>query len=230
MRNLIAEKPNKPLHGRLAYTVSFVKDADVKNKTILDIGCGYGWFELNVISRGVKKIVATELTTLDLKTIKKNIKSPRLKIQEADAIDLPFSDKTFDTVVCWEVIEHIPKDTENKMFSEINRVLRPKGKLYLSTPFKSWPSRLFDPAWWLIGHRHYTREQLSEFGKMTGFKLLKSNIKGEWWEIFGILNMYISKWVLRRHPVFENIFMKKINKEYQSNDGFVDIFVQFQKI
>lgn len=230
MKNLIAEKPTDELLGRLAYTVSFVENADIKDKVILDIGCGYGWFELNALSRGAKKIIATEVTAKDLETIKKNIKNPRLVIQEANAIDLPFADSTFDTVVCWEVIEHIPKNTERMMFSEVRRILKPQGTFYLSTPYKSWPSRIFDPAWWLIGHRHYTNEQLSNFGKKAGFELLKSDIKGRWWETFGILNMYFSKWILRRKPVFEEIFIKNIDREYQSNSGFVDIFSKFQKV
>lgn len=230
MRNLIAEKPTGELHGRLAYAVEFVEDADLKGKTVLDIGCGYGWFELNALSRGVKQIVATELTAPDLETIRKNIKNPRLKVQEANAINLPFVDNVFDTVVCWEVIEHIPKNTEEKMFSEINRVLKPKGVLYLSTPFASWQSKVFDPAWWLIGHRHYTKDQLAKFAAKSGFKLVEANIKGKWWETFGILNMYFSKWILLRTPILEQIFIKQINKEYQSKYGFIDIFAKFQKI
>lgn len=230
MKNLIAEKPTDDLHGRLAYTVSFVENADIKDKIILDIGCGYGWFELNVLSRGVKAVVASELTKSDLETIRKNIVNPKIKYSEANAIDLPFDNETFDTVVCWEVIEHIPKDTEKKMFSEIRRVLKPNGKFYLSTPYNSWPSRIFDPAWWLIGHRHYTEEQLLKFGKKEEFELKKIDIKGRWWEVFGILNMYFSKWVLKRKPILEKIFIENIEKEYHNEDGFVDIFVKFQRI
>jgi len=229
MRNLISEKPSSKLHGRLAYTVVFVETADIKDKTILDIGCGYGWFELNALSRDTQMIVATEITKNDLETIKKNIKNPRLKLQEADAINLPFANNTFDTVVSWEVIEHIPKNTEKMMFSEIKRVLKPNGMFYLSTPFASWQSKVFDPAWWLISHRHYSQDQLVEFGRKVGFKLQKVNIKGRWWEVLGILNMYFSKWILRKRLVLEKIFIEKIDKEYRDEDGFVDIFAKFKK-
>lgn len=42
MKNILSEKPNEILHGRLLASVNFVDDNDIKNKEILDIGFGYG--------------------------------------------------------------------------------------------------------------------------------------------------------------------------------------------
>lgn len=44
----------------------------------------------------------------------------------------PYTDGSFDLVIAVEVTEHI-LDHEN-FFSEINRILKPGGKLYISTP------------------------------------------------------------------------------------------------
>lgn len=228
MKNIIQEKPTNDLHGRLFHTTKFIDDKDLIDRTILDIGCGYGWCELNLLKRGVKKIFATEVTSEDLDTIKRNIKHPRVVYKVANAISLPFPDKSIDTVLCWEVIEHIPKNTETKLFSEVNRVLKNKGVFYLSTPFKSWPSMIFDPAWWLIGHRHYSQKQLALIANKKKMTLEKYSVRGRWWEIIGILNMYFSKWILRRRSLFENWFYKKIDQEYKQ-PGFNDIFVKFKK-
>ena len=140
MKNILLEKPSTDLHGRLKFSVAFVDDQAVKGKKILDIGCGYGWCELNFLNRGAKAIVASEVTEGDLETIKSNIKNSRVKFQVADATKLPFANSSFDTVVCWEVLEHIPPKTEETMFREVSRVLKPGGRFYLSTPFASWPS------------------------------------------------------------------------------------------
>jgi SAM-dependent methyltransferase len=51
----------------------------------------------------------------------------------ADACALPFRERSFDTVLCTELAEHVP-DPE-RLFSEIARVLAPAGCLILSTPF-----------------------------------------------------------------------------------------------
>jgi SAM-dependent methyltransferase len=47
--------------------------------------------------------------------------------------EIPTSDATYDLVLCLEVIEHLELDPMF-MLSEINRVLKPGGCLYLSTP------------------------------------------------------------------------------------------------
>ncbi len=230
MKNIINEKPNGKLTGRLKFTVkSFVKKEDIKNKKVLDIGCGYGWFELNALKNGVKEIVGIEITKSDLKTAKENIHDERALFKVAGALKLPFKDNYFDTVVAWEVIEHIPKGTEYKMFKEVSRVLKRNGTFYLSTPFDSFFSNFFDPAYWLIGHRHYSKKMLIDFCKKNNLEVEKIFVRGGYWNLVGLLNMYFSKWILRRNPLFQKYFEEKENQEFGSKNGFMDIFVQYKK-
>ena len=55
MKNILDERPSHDLSGRLLASVQFVEDIDLKDRDVLDIGCGYGWCELNFLGRGVKK-------------------------------------------------------------------------------------------------------------------------------------------------------------------------------
>jgi glycosyltransferase involved in cell wall biosynthesis len=52
---------------------------------------------------------------------------------DAERDSFPYSDEHFDTVLCCELIEHLPNDPMF-MMSEINRVLKPSGHLVLTTP------------------------------------------------------------------------------------------------
>ncbi|HJU56720.1 MAG TPA: methyltransferase domain-containing protein [Pyrinomonadaceae bacterium] len=52
---------------------------------------------------------------------------------QADAYHLPFRDEAFDVVLCTEVLEHM--HTPALALLELRRVLRPGGKLLLTTPF-----------------------------------------------------------------------------------------------
>jgi len=230
MKNIINEKPSKYLVGRLKASEEFVDVEDIIGKRVLDIGCGYGWFEMSAISKNVDEIVACEPTEDDLTTIRKNIVDSHVDIKVASAIDLPFTDHSFDTVVVWEVIEHIPHGTEAKMFEEIARVLKIGGKLYLSTPYANLFSKFFDPAWWLVNHRHYSAKSLDIYAHNSGFEVSKVKIAGRWWLILDILNMYFSKWILRRRKLFRNFFDKKVEDEYSIENGFVNIFVSFIKV
>ena len=229
MKNIINEKPSKNLNGRLLACANFVNNNDINKKNILDIGCGFGWCELNFLSRGAREITATEKSEDDLKTVKNNVDNQKVKLIVCDATNLPFINDKFDTVVMWDVIEHIAKKTESKMFFEVHRVLKSGGHFYISTPYASFFSKLTDPAWWLTGHRHYSKEDINKFAKNHGFEIIEIKLGGGWWSVFSTINMYISKWVFQRKPFFEKIFNNKENSEYKRNNGFVNIFVKFKK-
>lgn len=229
MQNVLHEITNAPVAGHQQYCTSFVKNKEIVNKIVLDIGCGYGWCELNFIKRGVKQIYGTEISESDLQPIRAGLKSQKLKIMVADATQLLFKNNYFDVVVCWEVLEHIPPGTESKMFSEISRVLKPGGLLFLSTPNDHLVSKIFDPAWWLIGHRHYSLQKLKDYGLASRLQLEDFELKGRHWELINNLNLYFSKWILRRDRIFRSFFDKKVNLEYQY-PGYLGAFIKYKKI
>ena len=51
----------------------------------------------------------------------------------ASGYNLPFEDKTFDTIVSTEVLEHLEKP--QSFVNEIYRVLKPDGTFFLTTRF-----------------------------------------------------------------------------------------------
>jgi ubiquinone/menaquinone biosynthesis C-methylase UbiE len=59
---------------------------------------------------------------------------------EGDIESMPFADATFETVVCTEVLEHVPHP--ESALAEMRRVLRPGGLLLGSVPARSWIWRL----------------------------------------------------------------------------------------
>ena len=52
---------------------------------------------------------------------------------DAEKDRFPYEDESFATVLCCELIEHLPTDPMH-MMSEINRILRPGGHLVITTP------------------------------------------------------------------------------------------------
>ena len=52
---------------------------------------------------------------------------------DAEKDVFPYTDASFDTVLCCELIEHLPSDPMH-MMAEINRILKPGGHLLLTTP------------------------------------------------------------------------------------------------
>ena len=51
-----------------------------------------------------------------------------------DITNIPEPDNSFDGIICYHVLEHIPDD--KKAMDELFRILSPNGKLIVQTPFK----------------------------------------------------------------------------------------------
>jgi 2-polyprenyl-3-methyl-5-hydroxy-6-metoxy-1,4-benzoquinol methylase len=228
MKNLLSEKPTSNLHGRLKYITNFINNNDLTDKNILDIGCGFGWFELYVLSNNPHLIVGTEISKDDLFTINHYLHDSRLKTCIGDGTNLPFRSKSFDTVVSWDVLEHVKRNKDIRMFQEVARVIKTGGYFYLSTPYASFQSILFDPAWYLISHRHYSLNQIIRMADFTGFVLVETHLRGGFWDIIQTLDMYFSKWVLGRKPILSDKLIKMVDKEYQ-HKGIVSLFVKLKK-
>ncbi|OGG11319.1 hypothetical protein A2Z00_02485 [Candidatus Gottesmanbacteria bacterium RBG_13_45_10] len=230
MKNITDVSPWAPLHDRLRFAASFVESRDMKRKRVLDIGCGYGWFEVHAKKMGARSIIGTELSEGDLVTAKRSIHDRNIRFRVGSAISLPFDDRSFDTVVSWEVLEHIPKGTELTMFLEISRVLKKGGICYISTPHRAFVSTLLDPAFWLIGHRHYPIRSVILYAQKAGMKVDRIQCAGAWWETLWILNLYISKWIFRRPPFFAKYFERQLDAEYEKESGFTNIYCRMRKI
>jgi SAM-dependent methyltransferase len=228
MQNILQDTPYTPLSGRLFASTNFISE-NISGKKILDIGCGYGWFEFFLLAKSPQQIIAMEHSHKDLETINKFINDKRLLTEVGSAIEIPYKENMFDIVTSWEVIEHIPKRTESTMMKEISRVLRPGGSAYLSTPNKSIFSNLLDPAWLLIGHRHYSYENFKTFAKSANLEIIKFEVRGGWFSLLYALNMYFSKWVLKRGPLFNDFFKAMDHKEYLDGNGFATIFIHLKK-
>lgn len=101
--------------------------------SILDAGCGY-CFHTARLARSGAQITAVDFSEAALAaaadTIRQRGLEKQVTLRQADLTKLPFADASFDHVVCWGVLMHIP-DME-KALDELVRVLRPGGTLVLS--------------------------------------------------------------------------------------------------
>ncbi len=114
---------------------------------VLEIGTGSGY--------GVEVIAphATHFTTIDKQRPAPGvIKGENVTFREATVPPLPFESGSFDSVISFQVIEHIKDDA--LFLAEVKRVLRPGGIFIVSTP--NITMSLTRNPWHV---REYTRDQ-----------------------------------------------------------------------
>ncbi len=165
-----------PIHHRLlkAYyeALPYVKG------DLLEVGCGEG--------RGVEILSGkvSSYTAIDkIIEIEDTVRAKYSDIRFLNMNVPPFGgleDNSFDTVVSFQVIEHIKDDLG--FLNEINRVLRPGGLAVISTPNIKWT--LTRNPWHI---REYTVEELYEltdaiFDKVEAFGITGNEKVMEYYE------------------------------------------------
>ncbi|HOX38439.1 MAG TPA: methyltransferase domain-containing protein [Candidatus Brocadiia bacterium] len=80
----------------------------------------------------------------------------------ADIASLPFPDASFDTVICSQVIEHVPKSPA--ILDELSRVIAPGGRLLLGTPdYGRAQWRIIESLYRKFQPRGYADEHISHY-------------------------------------------------------------------
>jgi ubiquinone/menaquinone biosynthesis C-methylase UbiE len=96
---------------------------------ILDAGCGTG-LNLRHLPQGS---VGVDINPRNVALLQERL--PKHVVVEGDVEQLPFGDGSFGTILCTEVIEHIPDPAA--ALAEFRRVLQPSGVLIGSVPARS---------------------------------------------------------------------------------------------
>jgi ubiquinone/menaquinone biosynthesis C-methylase UbiE len=123
----------------------------------LELGCGTGFFLLNLKQAGVlDEGHVTDISPGMVAAAQRNAKSLGFEIggRVADAESLPYADATFDLVVGHAVLHHIP-DVELAL-REVVRVLRPGGRFVIAgepTRCGDWVARRLSRLTWAVATR-----------------------------------------------------------------------------
>ena len=107
----------------------------VENKTVLDVGCGSGCGTHQFALKGAQLVVGGDISGEAIEYANTRYHDDRAYFILLDAQELPFPDNSFDTIIAFEVIEHLKR--YEHFLSECNRVLRDGGKFISSTPNKA---------------------------------------------------------------------------------------------
>lgn len=158
---------DNPLHHRLLSAYVFAEK--YINGDVLELGCGEGR-GIDIILKKSKSFTAID--KISEVTERLSIKHPKEKFISSSFPPLiNIEDNSFDTIVTFQVIEHINND--NLFVEEIYRILRPGGKALISTP--NIEMTLTRNPWHI---REYTSRQLQDLTSKFFNKITMKGIAG----------------------------------------------------
>jgi SAM-dependent methyltransferase len=146
IKELILRKIGRPLPpweqqyldyhaARFADTLNLLGPGE--GKRLLDVGAFPGHLTLAVQALGyqVEALTGRNESARGLQTFTARLADHKIPVSLADVEfeSFPFPDKSFDVVLAAEIIEHLPYNPYH-MLREAFRVLKPKGRLILTTP------------------------------------------------------------------------------------------------
>lgn len=145
----------------------------------LDLGSGDGAFSIPLVKKDLN-VISADLSHTRLE----GIKTANRKLAECDALTLPFKDNSFDTVLFVEVLEHLPnKKAQEEALKEFIRILRPSGRLILTTPNKTVYKHVVRLWSWFGGKSpdptHYTELSLTELVELCSKYFNITHVRGK---------------------------------------------------
>lgn len=106
----------------------------ISGKNVLDMGCGTGYGTASIADK-CASICGVDISDEAVAYATEKYQADNLAfktIRKVEDAPLPFSDGSFDVVLSFQVIEHIPDPAT--YLEEIRRVLRPGGVFIVATP------------------------------------------------------------------------------------------------
>jgi glycosyltransferase involved in cell wall biosynthesis len=137
-------------------------------KNVVEIGAGVG--NVSRFLLDAKKLTLTDTDPIYVRYLERYFRDwdyvtvRRLDLLEP-AEDTPWG--TFDTAVCFNVVEHISDDAT--ALRNLRRLLKPGGRLLVIVPAHQWLFGTLDVH--LGHHRRYVKTELEEKLKLAGFEL-----------------------------------------------------------
>jgi len=148
------------IYNRCLY--AYKAASELVNGSIIELGSGEG-YGIQLLAPLVERYLAVDKFDTNISG-NKNVEFRKQLLPSLAGIE----DNSFDFAVTFQVIEHIHDD--KTFISEIHRVLKPGGKLLLSTPNR--PMSLTRNPWHI---REYTANELAA---LVGKSFTKVEVKG----------------------------------------------------
>lgn len=169
MSNLVLQKNE---YGNIESSIKyFLKFNIPKNAKILDVGCNYGTLIFNLYKNGYQSVYGIDINKKSIQQGENLYQEISERIKWYDGETFPFDKETFDVILMFDVIEHIP-NVEQFFKNELYRVLKYGGLLIFQTP-----NKYINILWEIINQRSFAKWKKYHYFLQTNWSLKKLLIR-----------------------------------------------------
>ena len=192
---------------------------DLENKAILDLGCGFGWFEKYATKMKCVRILGVDTDEVSLERARTEAPAAEFVLGDVTELVADFAEGTgrFDVVVMFDFFEHLPRGEEVALLANTMSILEPTmGRLLISVPYRGLITTALDPAFYL-GHRHYRLRDMEIKLNKAGLSVERAVYSGGFWEQLSMIWLYLFKWIFAREMPFASFLEKRRVREYEDS-------------
>ncbi len=150
------------IYLRHLFAYEFAKDKFSDNSYVLEVGCGEG-YGTSLLSQNGVNIIGLDVDKNTIEHGSNKYGSENCIFRVYDGVNIPYENDTFDTVISFQVIEHIQDDIN--YVSEIYRVLKRNGFFILTTPNRTYRLKSGQKPWNRFHIREYYPDELENILK-----------------------------------------------------------------
>lgn len=107
-----------------------VQEINPVSLNVLDVATGTGSLAIE-LGEVASNVIGIDLSSKMLAVAKRKVKQENLDFQEMDASKMVFGDNEFDMATISLGLHDMPLEIRTAVLSEVKRVLKPSGKLYV---------------------------------------------------------------------------------------------------
>jgi SAM-dependent methyltransferase len=144
---------------------------------VLDLGCGAGVPATRWLAERGFVVTGVDFSAKQLELARSNL--PAGTFIKADMTELAFTPETFDAVVAFSSIIHIPREDQPALLESIHRWLKPGGYFLANWATSEWEGEEDDWEGWGAPMRwsHYGWETNLKMLRDTGFEIVSTEAR-----------------------------------------------------
>ncbi|MFG2729006.1 class I SAM-dependent methyltransferase [Streptomyces canus] len=136
--------------------------------TVLDLGCGSGVPVARTLTDAGHQVTGIDISEVQIRRARERV--PQAEFIHVDATAATFAAASFDAVVSFYALVHVPLDEQPPLLQKIAGWLRPGGWFVATTGHRAWTGVEEDwlgggaPMWWSHADAATNREWIAQTG------------------------------------------------------------------